>query len=48
MLGIAIGLLVCIVVSPYFALWNLSHLSEIENTLREICDELKKRGKDHD
>lgn len=47
-LGISIGLLVCFVVSPYFALWNLSHLSGIESALQDIRNELKKRGTDHE
>lgn len=47
-LGIAIGILVCFVISPYFALWNLSHLSGIESALQDIRNELKKRRTDHD
>lgn len=47
-LGIGIGLLVCLVLSPYFSLWNLSHLSGIESAIRDIRNELKKRGAGHD
>ena len=37
-IGIAIGLIICLVLSPYFALWNLSHLYGIENVLREYIE----------
>ena len=47
-LGIAIGILICFVVSPYFALWNLRYLSGIESALQDIRNELKKRRANHD